>query len=325
VKNAAEADVDCGGLCDACPPGRDCQTDTDCAEGVCSEAFCQVPTCTDKVRNGNETGIDCGGGDCPVCANGLGCVDDVDCADHRCVALVCVAPRCTDGLLNGAESSLDCGGAECSPCAAGKDCTLGTDCMSGICVDKTCTAYACNDGARNGQESDIDCGGSNCDGCNELGHCAGPADCASKVCLSGSCVPAAPTGVALSRDGWSAKASDNYPDDNPNQVLDSTGGRWTSGQPQHDGMWFEVDMGKLRTFFSVVQRCDEAPADAPAKYDVYLSTDGKYGAPALSGLYGGTTSNAKFESARLARYVKIVLRQNLTTKWWSINELNVLE
>ena len=133
-----------------------------------------------------------------------------------------------------------------------------------------------------------------------------------------------PSGAVLARTGWSAKASDNYPDDNPNQVLDSVGGRWTSGTDQKAGMSFEVDMGKLQTFFSIVLTCTEAPADAPAKFDLYLSTDGKYGAPAVSGVYGGAVSTVAFDTARLARYIKIVLTQD-KTKWWSINELNVSE
>jgi len=127
----------------------------------------------------------------------------------------------------------------------------------------------------------------------------------------------------LPRDGWSAKASDSYVDDSPNEVLDSVGGRWTSGTEQTVGMFIEVDMGKLQTFFSIVLTCDEALPDAPVQFDVFLSTDGKYGAPATT-VYGGAISTAKFDTARLARYVKIVLTKP-KNKWWSINELNVFK
>jgi hypothetical protein len=150
-------------------------------------------------------------------------------------------------------------------------------------------------------------------------------DCESGVCLKGLCVPAAPTGVALPREGWFAGASDSYPDHDPNQVLDSTGGRWTSGEPQYNGMAFEIDMGMLRTFFSIEIRCDEAPDDRLGKFNVYLGNDRNYGEPALPLQYGteGTTT-IRFDTAQLARHIKIVLRDS-NTKWWSINEINVLK
>ena len=320
VKNGTEADEDCGGQCPACPPGRDCQADQDCAQGVCEDGFCQVPTCHDGLKNGDETGADCGSG-CKPCENGEGCAVNDDCKFNHCAAEVCVKPGCADGLLNDTETDLDCGGSDCGPCQPTKHCGMGSDCTSHICEAGACTAYGCDDGVRNGDESAIDCGGANCEGCQELQPCESGDDCASGVCLSALCVPSAPTGSVLARDGWSAKASDSYADDNPNEVLDSTGGRWTSGTAQKAGMWLEVDMGKLQTFFSVELTCTEAPADAPAQFDVYLSADGKYGAPAAT-VYGDTISTAKFDTARLARYVKVVLTQP-KTKWWSINELNV--
>jgi hypothetical protein len=322
VKNATETDIDCGGPCAPCRVGRDCQSGSDCAEGVCGMGFCLESTCTDMVENGAETGRDCGGA-CGACPNGEGCGKDADCQSLHCDQGTCVTAACTDGQLNGLESSIDCGG-DCQPCAAGKHCNDGPDCSSRICEAQLCTAYSCTDGVLNGGEASVDCGGPNCDGCGELSVCRDGADCASGACLSGLCVPKGPTGVALSRDGWRAKASASYPDDDPNQVLDSVGNRWTTGTPQVDGMWLEVDMQKTRAFFSVVLTCGEIPDDFPVKYDVYLSLDGKYDAPAAAGLYGGVTSTAQFDSVRLARYVKIVLR-SASSRWWSINELNVLE
>lgn len=59
--------------------------------------FCienKTPTCTDGLKNGDETGIDCGGSTCDPC------------------------PTCTDGLLNGDETGVDCGGS-CGPCSTG--------------------------------------------------------------------------------------------------------------------------------------------------------------------------------------------------------------
>jgi len=336
AKNADEADTDCGGSCKRCQAGSDCRQNLDCEQGVCANAegssceqapcaklFCQVPTCTDLVQNGSETGIDCGSS-CGGCDNGMGCALDADCKAGHCADQVCVAQACTDGLLSKDETDEDCGGTECGPCQAGQHCGGPKDCVGLICDAGTCAAYSCTDGVMNGEESAIDCGGSNCDGCNELEHCADAKDCKSGVCLSGYCVPAAFKKEQLSRQGWSAQAFMSYPDDNPKEFLDDVGGRWTSGIPQAKDQWVQVDMGKLQTFFSVVLDCHEAPLDAPAKYDVYLSTDGKFGAPAASGLYGGATSTAKFDTARLARYIKIVLTQG-KTQWLSINEFQVFK
>jgi hypothetical protein len=326
VKNGAEADKDCGGQCSPCPAGGDCRGNEDCVDGVCANQFCQVPTCNDAVKNGGETGPDCGGSCAPaqLCELGAGCVQNSDCESGHCAAEVCVSPACTDGNKTGNETDVDCGGNECGPCAASQHCAVGGDCMSEICEGGLCTSYSCDDHVQNGEETEQDCGGSSCKGCGNLQHCEAGRDCASGACQSDRCVPSQPTGKALSRMGWSAKASDTYPDDKPNEVLDSSGGRWTSGTPQYDGMWFEVDMGTLQTFFKVVLKCEEAPLDVPQKFDLYLSQDGKYGAPARPGQFGKPLSEVAFDTAQVARYVKFVLRQS-STKWLSIDEIQVYE
>lgn len=324
VKNGAEADQDCGGLCDGCQPGRDCTKPEDCKERVCADGFCQVPTCSDQVPNGIESDLDCGSA-CPACGNGKRCLRDQDCISQQCDEGVCVDPGCTNDAKNDAETDVDCGGGECSPCQPTQACLVGSDCTSLICDEnKQCTAYSCDDGVLNGDETALDCGGGACQGCRNLESCEEGRDCASGACQSSLCVPATPTGVVLPRDGFSAAASNTYPDDDPNEVLDSVGGRWTSGTRQYDGMWFEIDMGELHTFFNVVLTCDEQPDDVPAKFDLYLSIDGEYGAPARAGLFGKAVTDIQFDSAQVARYVKFVLRQE-TSRWLSINEINVVE
>lgn len=322
VKNGAEADRDCGGQCKACPPGRDCREAADCAEGVCADAFCQVPTCDDEVRNGKETDRDCGGVDCSPCDLGRNCKLDTDCTTGHCVGSVCVAPACTDGEQGDDETDVDCGGPNCGPCEAGEMCGSDDDCVSEICHEGLCTAYSCDDGVLNGDETALDCGGESCDGCGTLERCDQGSDCASGVCQSSRCVPASPTGEALSRDGWRASASDSYPDDNPNQVLDDIPGRWTSGIRQYDGMSFEVDMGQLQAFFSVELTCQEAAEDFPGRFDLYVSVDGNYGPPVKPDEFGSPITEVSFDTAQVARYVKFVIRQP-KNKWLSIDEINV--
>jgi hypothetical protein len=98
----------------------------------------------DGVKNGNETGIDCGGGTCPTCAAAQGCKVDSDCASGVCKTSVCQSPTCTDGVQNGTETDVDCGGATCDAqghvCAFGKKCTAGADCATTFCVNGLCDA-----------------------------------------------------------------------------------------------------------------------------------------------------------------------------------------
>ena len=90
-----QTDVDCGGfLCgNKCELGLQCNQNSDCASGVCSdEGLCQAPTCEDGVRNGEETGVDCGGPNCEACSQGGQCQEDSDCAG----ALVCSFGTCME-------------------------------------------------------------------------------------------------------------------------------------------------------------------------------------------------------------------------------------
>ena len=73
-----------------------------------------VSSCTDGIKNGSETGIDCGG-DCTACAtcnDGMqnGTEIDVDCGGD-CPD----CPTCIDGIQNGIETGVDCGG-DCGYC-----------------------------------------------------------------------------------------------------------------------------------------------------------------------------------------------------------------
>lgn len=85
-----ETDLDCGGLCRPCPALAGCGVDADCADGVCMNGSCKPPSCSDGVKNGEETGIDCGGPpSCPRCAVGQGCGVAGDCESGVCWAGVC--------------------------------------------------------------------------------------------------------------------------------------------------------------------------------------------------------------------------------------------
>ncbi len=85
-----------------CDPGEACLADADCTAGnVCPAGVCAaappVASCVDGVRNGGETGVDCGGPDCPKCPVGEACATGADCASGGCnYSGVCAAGRsCT--------------------------------------------------------------------------------------------------------------------------------------------------------------------------------------------------------------------------------------
>jgi hypothetical protein len=198
VQNGTETDVDCGGAtCDAtghtCGVGKRCLTAADCANGLCDATnHCPAPTCTDGVKNGGETGIDCGNSavtGCPACPAGQGCAAGADCQSLHCSNGVCLVASCSDGLQNGGESDVDCGHVcVLKLCGNGKKCVANDDCSSNTCLGGFCYAATCNDGAKDGSETDVDCGGT-CPKCGPGKGCTVNADCASGTCLAtGKCM-----------------------------------------------------------------------------------------------------------------------------------------
>jgi hypothetical protein len=124
-----------------------------------------APTCLDKVLNGAESDVDCGGGTCPNCGTGRHCREGGDCQSKLCLDGACVRASCTDKLRNGSESDVDCGGPDCRSCADGRMCYGNNDCLSLVCSGTVCLAPSCNDGYANGDEEGIDCGGAQCPPC----------------------------------------------------------------------------------------------------------------------------------------------------------------
>jgi hypothetical protein len=103
----------------------------DCLEQV-------IDTCNNLVKDGDETGFNCGG-TCPACNSGETCAVNSDCISGRCLEGICQEDQCMNGILDGDETGTDCGGS-CSACGAGEGCISDTDCQSGKCLDGLCTA-----------------------------------------------------------------------------------------------------------------------------------------------------------------------------------------
>lgn len=150
VQDGDETDTDCGSGASphpdnpACPPCanlQDCAVGSDCGSLSCVAGRCLPPSCSDGVKNGKETGIDCGDL-CAGCEAGEACSNSTDCSDLVCVEQVCLSASCSDGVKNGKETDIDCGGTECrTRCPAGQGCTASTDCATSLCngATRVCT------------------------------------------------------------------------------------------------------------------------------------------------------------------------------------------
>lgn len=140
-----------------------------------------APSCFDGVKNGTETGVDCGGpGVCEPCEAGASCTVNDDCESGSCAQGLCAVPRCDDQLENGKETAVDCGG-DCAPCALGQSCLENVDCVTAACVNGACVE-GCSAPL-------IACGGRCIDPRHDPAHC-GRCDVACSPgtrCLAGQC------------------------------------------------------------------------------------------------------------------------------------------
>lgn len=158
------------------PDGMNCMVDDDCSDppsacvrvscidGACVESLvdanspcdggacdaagrCIASTCNSKQRDGDETGVDCGGS-CGPCPDGQGCTVKADCLSGVCTNNKCQPSACTDKVQNGGETGLDCGGNCPSKCSLGQGCSSSADCAiaagddadSVRCVAKVCVS-----------------------------------------------------------------------------------------------------------------------------------------------------------------------------------------
>ena len=77
-----------------------------------------APTCNDGIKNGSETGVDCGGS-CPRCANGQGCASRNDCASALCSGGTC------QGCTESPDTCGDVNGAACFCTGESRACSNG--------------------------------------------------------------------------------------------------------------------------------------------------------------------------------------------------------
>lgn len=141
---------------------RECYESFDevCPNGLlCCYLWCAPWNCQNAAKDGQETGMDCGGPDCPPCGDTGKCLIASDCLSGVCQLGKCQFPSPSDGVKNGQETGVDCGHPGGPPCNDGEGCTSESYCKSGVCYKATCQKPSCTDSIKNGTETSPDCGG----------------------------------------------------------------------------------------------------------------------------------------------------------------------
>ena len=91
----------------ACQNNSDCISNT-CKNNMCSRKYLSLQiltsknsiisapeTCNDKIKNQDETDVDCGGNICPKCSNTMTCKNASDCVSNVCKNNTCVGKGLT--------------------------------------------------------------------------------------------------------------------------------------------------------------------------------------------------------------------------------------
>lgn len=145
---------------------------------ACSSSTASAPAhCVDKQKNGDESGLDCGGS-CPwVCG-----------PDGRPVGQP--GPNSKNGQQDDGETDVDCGGPNAPGCAEGKKCGTDNDCTTRYCHENVCRVASATDKIKNGMETDVDCGGGSAPKCGEGKDCLVDSDCNAACSYAKKCVDA---------------------------------------------------------------------------------------------------------------------------------------
>jgi hypothetical protein len=101
--------------------------------------------------------------------------------------------------------------------------------------------------------------------------------------------------------------------------------RWSTGQAQTAGQWFEVNMLGPQTFDEITIDAGPSTGDFPQGYTVAVSNDGTTWTQVASGT-GSSQLIAVTFSQQTAQYIQVKQTvSGATTNWWSIAEFNVYQ
>lgn len=122
---------------------------------------------------------------------------------------------------------------------------------------------------------------------------------------------------------WIATASSNDNGDVPSNAVDGPpGSRFSTGQAQAPGEWYEVDMVSAQTFNQIVLDSGASTGDYARGYQVFVSDNGrKWGRPIAQGVGLGSPETIDFATQH-ARFIKVV-ETGSSGNWWSIARFEV--
>ena len=189
-----------GKVCDNAGNCVACNVNGDCSGGAsCQNHVCVAAGCSDNIKNGTETDIDCGGS-CAPCAIGKVCAVLADCVvstnvcvTNSCTGNVCTATNVADNTPTAAQTAGDCQEVQCNGAGATKSVANNADVPASD--GNPCTYETCSSGAISTGNEPIDTicqttkfcnGGGACVECTKSTQCT-DLNCVSNACVAATC------------------------------------------------------------------------------------------------------------------------------------------
>jgi hypothetical protein len=130
-----------------------------------------------------------------------------------------------------------------------------------------------------------------------------------------------PAPAVLLREGWSASASVSSATA-ASGIDANLSTRWTTGAPQANGQYYQLDLGAARSFNLLRLDSDGASNDYPRGYQVFVSNNpASFGSPVATGSGSSSLVSIGFP-VQNARYIRVV-QTGSSSNWWSVAEANV--
>jgi hypothetical protein len=127
---------------------------------------------------------------------------------------------------------------------------------------------------------------------------------------------------------WSASASHNNNVTGPDNLMQALDGRpetrWSNRERQRPGIWFELDLNKVRTISGLTLDNARSAQDYPRGYIVRVSTDRTQWVEVARNERNDRALDISF-SPRPARYIRIEQTGNTDGWWWSIHRVAIKE